>query len=87
MQELVRETLPITSYFFTLHTDEVEIHVAATVTRVEGGTKVEFQYALVDHMALNLGFRAVDAPPPTAVRIGLIKTWVEFEKNLAAAGS
>ena len=76
------KTMPVTSLFVFLHTDEVEIHILATVLPVETGTKISFEYTIVDHKALNMGVYAPKNPPPSLARIGLIKTWKVFERQL-----
>jgi hypothetical protein len=82
MQSMASDTLPITSLLFFLHTDGVEIHVNGTVTRETLGTRVKFDYTMIDRKVMAMGLTPVQTPPPTAVRIGLVKAWTEFERQL-----
>jgi len=82
MRKIAGETLPISSLFFMLHTDQVEINVLAAIAPLSRGAEVSFQYTMVDHKVLNMGLHAAENPPPTAAKIGMIKAWKEFEVEL-----
>jgi hypothetical protein len=83
MRSLASDTLPISSFFLSLHTDGVEIHVNGSVAKEAIGSRVKFDYTMIDNKVMEMGFTPVQTPPPTAVRVGLVKAWAEYEKQLA----
>ena len=79
---IIARTMPISSLFSGLHTDEVEVHFLARVESAGSETSVSVDYTIVDHKMLNLGLRAGENPGPETARKALLKAWAEFDRQL-----
>ena len=74
--------LGLSSIFAGLHTDGVEVHIITFIESVEKGTRVSFDYILLDHKAEAMGLNPKTYAPPTAARIGTIKAFKELDEQM-----
>jgi hypothetical protein len=68
MKKIASKNAPISSMFFSLHTDEVEIHVIGLVKPVYDGSEVILEFTMVDNKMKNMGLIGGEEPPPLVLR-------------------
>ncbi len=83
VKSIVAKSMPITSLFMAMHHDEVEVHISGAVRSANRATEVSVAYTVLDKKAIRMGVHSMDNPGPTLARIGMIKAWKEFERQLA----
>lgn len=86
MKEIItREMGPVMAAMFSLAPELYKMIFAAAIVDTKRGTSVTFT-AKMEHMNPIPGTYWPESPPPTAARLGLIKIWTAFEKELVAEG-
>jgi hypothetical protein len=84
-KRVMARRIPISSMFAYLHTDEVEVHALGAVLVKGGRAEVSFEFTVVDHLALDMGFEANQELAPTATRRILEKLWRDLDRQLASS--
>ena len=86
MKEIItREIGPAMAMMFRLAPEHYKLVFAAAFAEVKRGTGVTFTAKMI-RMNPIPGTYWPESPPPTAARLGLIKIWTAFEKELVAEG-
>lgn len=82
MKEIVARTIPITSTFFQLHTDGVDVHLIVGITKHKRGSMVSFDYSVEDHKTREMGFVTMKHPGPKTAALAVEKAWRSLEVEL-----
>jgi len=81
-KKMASQYLGLSSIFAGLHTDGVEVHVLSFIQPADKGTRVSFEYILLDHKAEAMGLNPKTYAPPTAARIGTVKAFKELDQQM-----
>jgi len=83
-KELLRRHLGAAAEFFHFNTDCLDTVMTATISGVPDGSAISFTMRMREVAPAKSDLPRRDYPPPTAVRIGLDKTWDAVDRELAA---
>ncbi len=83
-KELLKRHIGWAAEGFNFDTNGLDTVMTATISGVRGGAEISFTMRLRVVGPANSDLPRRDYPPPTAVRIGLDKTWSAVDRELAA---
>jgi hypothetical protein len=83
-KELLRRHLGALAELFHFDTDGLDTVMTATIIGVRGGSEISFTMRMREVAPAKSDLPRRDYPPPTALRIGLDKTWGAVDRELAA---
>ena len=81
---MLRRHLGALAELFHFDTDGLDTVMTATIIGVPGGSEISFTMRMREVAPAKSDLPRRDYPPPTAVRIGLDKTWDAVDRELAA---
>ena len=83
-KELLRRHLGALAELFHFDPDGLDTVMTATIIGVRDGSEISFTMRMREVAPAKSDLPRRDYPPPTAVRIGLDKTWGALDRELAA---
>ena len=81
---LLRQYVGSMAEFFHFEPKGLDTVMTATILGTRGGAEISFTMRMHEVTPIQQGLPRRDYPPPTALKIGLDKTWATVDKELAA---
>lgn len=86
MRELACPIIGPACQFITFEPEGLQIVINATVLETDGGSEISLTTRMRETAPPKSGLPRREYPPPTGVRMALVKIWAQFEQELRAAG-
>jgi len=83
-REIIGPHVGILRHFFNFEATGLETVISGTVVQGPAGTEISFTARMRETAPPQSGFPRREYLPPTAVRMGLDKTWAEVEREFKA---
>ena len=83
-KELLRRHIGALAELFHFEPKGLDIVMTATILGSSGGSNLSFTMRMHEVAPIQSGLPRRDYPPPTALKIGLEKTWSTVDRELAA---
>ena len=80
---LLRQYVGSMAEFFHFEPKGLDIVMTATILGTRGGAEISFTMRMHEVTPIQQGLPRRDYPPPTALKVGLEKTWAMVDKELA----